>query len=223
MSGITVNNQLCNACGSCQYSCPTDALVYAPDGEITFGGHTFFIDGYVKIDLFMCIYCGSCEEACPEGAIMVEEPPDTGGNPPDNGDGGSPHTDPFHMWVNSAQFLLNTKSAAYFKSILDAGSLAADIQNLNHNAIKSLVTATGGTIEGNVLQLSKSLTTIAAVGAVYNGLTTVVAFSDGDITSDDWQQLGMTLLNVGGFIPGPIGLICTGINVGMAVYNISNL
>lgn len=224
MSGIWVDNYACNACGVCEDTCMTGALIYAPDGQISIGGQTYYNDGYVRIDEFLCIYCGACEEACPEVAIKIEYPPEGGGfGGGEGGEEGGWGGDPFSVWVSSAQFLLTAKNAAYFKSILDAGSLAADIQSLNHSAITALVTATGGTIESNVLQVSKSLSRIAAVSAVYNGLTTIVAFSDGDITSDDWQQLGMTLLNVGGFIPGPIGVICTGINVGMAIYNISNL
>ena len=63
---------------------------------------------------------------------------------------------------------------------------------------------------------------VAAVGTVLQGVSTIVAFSDGEITNEDWTNLGLTLLGAAGFIPGPIGLIATGISVGIAIYDSQN-
>lgn len=106
---------------------------------------------------------------------------------------------------------------------MDALGLADGIKSLNAAAIKSLVTSVGGEMTSDVHNIIKGaplLSSIAAVGTVIDGLDTVVAFSDGEITNDDWIQLGQTIIGVASFIPGPIGLIATGISVGMAIYDI---
>ncbi len=48
----------CTACGSCEDSCPSEAI-NAGDEQYT-------------IDAGLCIDCGSCVDACPTGAIEEE-------------------------------------------------------------------------------------------------------------------------------------------------------
>jgi hypothetical protein len=119
------------------------------------------------------------------------------------------------------QNLFNTKTSDYFKTIAESMGLANGIQTLSHSAINSLITATGGQAVTQLAEIASKtgLGKIAAVGVVYNGLNTIVAFSDGNITTEDWYQLGDTLLNAASFIPGPVGIVATGVSVGIAVFS----
>ncbi|MBW2505169.1 MAG: 4Fe-4S binding protein, partial [Deltaproteobacteria bacterium] len=49
----------CTGCGTCELSCPVDAII---------SGDPIFI-----IDIDACIDCGACDDVCPVDAIMWEE------------------------------------------------------------------------------------------------------------------------------------------------------
>ncbi|MBW2476110.1 MAG: 4Fe-4S binding protein [Deltaproteobacteria bacterium] len=49
----------CTGCGTCELSCPVDAIS---------SGDPIFI-----IDIDACIDCGACDDVCPVDAIMWEE------------------------------------------------------------------------------------------------------------------------------------------------------
>jgi hypothetical protein len=137
-------------------------------------------------------------------------------------DENSYNPDPFQeSLLVKVQNLFNTKTSDYFKTIAESMGLANGIQTLSHSAINSLITATGGQAVTQLAEIASKtgLGKIAAVGVVFNGLNTIVAFSDGNITTEDWYQLGDTLLNAASFIPGPVGIVATGVSVGIAVFS----
>ena len=57
MSGITINEELCDACGSCAEICATEAIT---------------IEKVAKVDADKCIECGACVTECPHEAIELE-------------------------------------------------------------------------------------------------------------------------------------------------------
>jgi len=126
--------------------------------------------------------------------------------------------------MNLVQDFFESHTADDIGNVMNAAGLANGIQTLNHSAINQLVVATGGEPITALKEVASKtgLGKICAIGAVYDGIETIVAFTDGEITNEDWESLGMTLLNTASFIPGPIGLIATGISVGIAVYDIVN-
>ncbi|MFB5945719.1 hypothetical protein [Albibacterium profundi] len=63
---------------------------------------------------------------------------------------------------------------------------------------------------------------ICAAGVVFDGLQTIVAFSDGEITGDDWLSLAGTLAGGLAFVPGPWGVVGAGISVGIAIIKAKN-
>lgn len=141
----------------------------------------------------------------------------SGGYYPSGGDNGGNSSSSF---MSRVQAFFSSHTAEYVESVIDNTGLANGIQSLSHSAINQLVVCTGGqpvTILKDIASKT-GLGRICAVGAIYQGLETIVAFTDGDITTDDWKDLGMELLNVASFVPGPIGVVATGINVGFAVY-----
>ena len=53
-----INLELCNGCGVCVSTCPSEAVA--------------LIDGWpVIVHPENCVYCGDCEELCPQGAISL--------------------------------------------------------------------------------------------------------------------------------------------------------
>jgi NAD-dependent dihydropyrimidine dehydrogenase PreA subunit len=53
-----INLELCNGCGTCVDTCPSEAVA--------------LIDGWpVIVHPEDCAYCGDCEDLCPEGAISL--------------------------------------------------------------------------------------------------------------------------------------------------------
>lgn len=53
---VKIDEEKCNACGTCADSCPVEALK---------------INGKAKVDEEECIDCGTCVDECPEGAIEL--------------------------------------------------------------------------------------------------------------------------------------------------------
>ncbi|WP_158542182.1 DUF362 domain-containing protein [Pedobacter chinensis] len=86
-------------CKLCLDVCPTSAIIHAPDGTISVefqdGEHSWFTEGYVRIDTNSCINCKQCIPVCPYGAIYDTWPAINGGYPAPwdgSGSGGSGST-----------------------------------------------------------------------------------------------------------------------------------
>lgn len=54
---LTIDQQLCTGCGTCQRECPADAITLE--------------NGKAQIDFDRCIGCGRCIAACPQGAVVI--------------------------------------------------------------------------------------------------------------------------------------------------------
>ena len=53
---VTVDEEKCTGCGSCEEACPVEAIK---------------VDKKAKVDEENCIDCGTCVDECPEGAITL--------------------------------------------------------------------------------------------------------------------------------------------------------
>lgn len=53
---VTIDEEKCNACGSCAVACPVEAIK---------------VDKKAKVDEDTCIDCGTCVDECPEEAISL--------------------------------------------------------------------------------------------------------------------------------------------------------
>ncbi len=54
---FSVDQELCNGCGTCVEVCPAGAI----DN-----------DGVATIDDFLCIYCGACQVNCAQNAVLYD-------------------------------------------------------------------------------------------------------------------------------------------------------
>jgi ferredoxin len=216
MARMKIDGDACIECGLCEYECPWGAIEMNASSYISVGDSPFMVNGVnVSINYIACVDDFSCMEVCPTGAIYKLETV-----PPGTGDGGGSTYDPRYFTIVARQ-LIYKYSASKLKTNMEAIGLTAGIKTLNASAIRSLVTSLGGEISAETHTLLKGgsfLTKVVAVGTVLEGLDTIVAFSDGEITNEDWAKLGKLALSGLSFVPGPIGLVATGINVGIAVY-----
>jgi NAD-dependent dihydropyrimidine dehydrogenase PreA subunit len=60
MSAVSIQANLCDGCGACLQSCPTDVFARSSDGKVTvrYGRD--------------CHVCFLCQDDCPQGAINVD-------------------------------------------------------------------------------------------------------------------------------------------------------
>lgn len=235
---VVINFDSCIVCTQCEPECPDNAIRIA-HGSIDVGDGPTHGNDYLRIYPERCTLCGECANVCPTDALQFLErlippppPPDDEGG---GGGGGNPTPDKFKKFKDfyqSAQpikrsqadeFFLN-HNVKSFENVVNAVGMANGVQSLNHTAINALITATGGVAGSDVLDVVKSsgLGKMAVVGVAYNVVKTVLVFSDGEITGDDWKQLGTTLLGVAGFASGPVGWIATGVSLGISIFNAVN-
>lgn len=214
---IKVNSDLCTECTLCEPACDVNAIKVGR--KYISGGweqEYLYIGANIAINHIICHSCWECVDICPTGAISINGTTNSGSG---NGstEGGLP---PF---VIQSQLFFSQYNNSLLKQKMDALGLVNGIKGLNAVAVEKLVSSLGGELTTEAKYILKGpLGKVAAVGTVLQGVSTIVAFSDGEITNEDWTNLGLTLLGAAGFIPGPIGLIATGISVGIAIYDSQN-
>ncbi len=225
----SINKDDCRTLDLCFEACPVSAI------EMAFTvNNGSFTESFSIIDQSKCISCGMCKNVCYVDAIKhSSENPDDPFEPYDpfiymggdssGGSGSSPNepwSNNYNDFKNKALDVLNKYNTSKFKNIVDNIGLADDIRALNMEKIAYLTKQVGGDVK-QIRNFAKNspLGKIAMVGTVFDGIDTVVAFTDGEITTDDWIQAGTFMVGVATFIPGPIGIVATGINIGIAVYN----
>ncbi len=62
---VKVDTEICEGCGDCITTCPTELLALVEDGATKYAIY--------KGDPDDCIGCFSCESACPNGSIVITE------------------------------------------------------------------------------------------------------------------------------------------------------
>ncbi|UUC44591.1 ATP-binding protein [Flavobacterium cerinum] len=213
---IKVNSDLCTECTLCEPVCDVNAIKVGR--KYISGGWEqdyFYIGANIAINHIICHSCWECVEICPTGAISIN-----GSTNPGFGNGNS---DGLPSFVIQNYSFFTQYNNSLLKEKMDGLELVNGIKGLNAVAVEKLVSSLGGELTTDAKYILKDpLGKIAAVGTVLQGISTIVAFSDGEITNEDWTNLGLTLLGAAGFIPGPIGLIATGISVGIAIYDSQN-
>ncbi len=62
---VKVDTELCEGCGDCISTCPTELLALVEEGATKYAIY--------KGDPDECIGCFSCESTCPNGSITITE------------------------------------------------------------------------------------------------------------------------------------------------------
>lgn len=62
---VKVDTDICEGCGDCITTCPTELLALVEDGATKYAIY--------KGDPDDCIGCFSCESTCPNGSITITE------------------------------------------------------------------------------------------------------------------------------------------------------
>ncbi len=62
---VKVDTDICEGCGDCITTCPTELLALVEDGATKYAIY--------KGDPDECIGCFSCESTCPNGSITITE------------------------------------------------------------------------------------------------------------------------------------------------------
>lgn len=62
---VKVDTELCEGCGDCVSTCPSELLALVEDGAKKYAIY--------KGDPDECLGCFSCESSCPNGSITIEE------------------------------------------------------------------------------------------------------------------------------------------------------
>lgn len=204
MAVFKVAYSQCTGCGFCRESCGPDAL-RVTEGYIN--GKLNTIKAFIKeAD---CIGCGLCAVICPFGAIYDED-----NFPKDEF--------PTRIPEGYDENFLNIRerfSIAALRDIVDKAGLASGLQSLSHAAITKFIKLTGGVDISPVFEKALKynvLHKLAFAGTIVNGYEVIVALSDGEITDDDMiDATKFIFLDALTYVPGPIGLLMTGLSVGV--------
>jgi 2-oxoglutarate ferredoxin oxidoreductase subunit delta len=62
---VKIDTELCEGCGDCVSSCPSELLAVAEDGSKKYAIY--------KGDPDDCLGCFACESECPNGSITIAE------------------------------------------------------------------------------------------------------------------------------------------------------
>lgn len=234
-----IAKELCDSTLACLKACPVDSIFMFLDQKRP-------DDSFMYIDSDTCIGCGQCEPECPNNAIfhimqlpdqyknsILPNPPgpDERRRPDENEGGGGGGRDPKpdkkpwshdqDRFKNKAKEVLDKYNTSKFKQAIDAAGIGDGIRSLSMEAMQTAIKNVGGELTKDVKILSKAspLGKIAFIGTVFDGIDTYVAFTDGEITNEDWVKAGTFVVGALGYVPGPVGIVATGISLGIAVYN----
>ncbi|HRB71161.1 MAG TPA: hypothetical protein PK776_04870 [Flavobacterium sp.] len=135
-----------------------------------------YIGVNIAINHIICHSCWECIDICPTGAISIN-----GSTNPGYGNENSGGLPPFV--IQSQQFFTHYNNSL-LKQKMDDLVLVDGIKGLNAFAVEKLVSSLGGELTTDAKYILKGpLGKIAAVGTVLQSISTIVAFSDGEITN----------------------------------------